>query len=124
MTARTRKVNLSSVSRRSIGIKQARPILGDLVTAVQQGAEVVLTRNGRPAARLIRFEEETPVEKDQTTTPAERREREAREAEERFHATAQANAIGGYIGCEGPQCWALIQSISQDNLGHRIQGAR
>nr|MDT0658013.1 type II toxin-antitoxin system Phd/YefM family antitoxin [Micromonospora sp. DSM 115978] len=39
------------------GINDARPILGDLVTAVEQGAEIVLTRRGRPAARLIAFKE-------------------------------------------------------------------
>jgi hypothetical protein len=44
-------------------------------------------------------------------------------AEEAFHQTGQRNAIGGYIGCDGPQCWGLIQQISADNLGHKIQEA-
>lgn len=50
-----------------IGINEARPILGDLITRVQQGADVVLTRNGNPAARLIRYQEEAmlmPVEEE------------------------------------------------------------
>lgn len=42
-----------------IGIEDARKRLGDLVTAVQQGADVILTRNGKPSARLVRFQEET-----------------------------------------------------------------
>lgn len=46
------------MSRKDIGIKQARPILGDLVTAVQQGADVVLTRNGKPVARIVRYKEQ------------------------------------------------------------------
>lgn len=39
----------------------------------------------------------------------------------KFHETAQRNAIGGFIGCDGPQCWEQIQEISRDNLGHKIQ---
>jgi prevent-host-death family protein len=52
------KVNLLLVSRTYIGIKEARPVLGDLVTAAQQGADIVLTRNGKPAARIVRYQEE------------------------------------------------------------------
>lgn len=52
----------------------------------------------------------------------EQRERREREKEQEFHETAQRNALGGYIGCDGPQCWALIQAIETDNRGHRIQG--
>lgn len=47
----------------------------------------------------------------------------AREAEENFHRTARRNALGGYIGCEGPDCWALIQEIGRANNGLKIQGA-
>jgi hypothetical protein len=50
--------------------------------------------------------------------------KQAAEKEQEFHATAQRNAIGGYIGCDGPECWELIQQISRANLGHKIQGAR
>jgi len=46
------------MSSQYIGIETARKALGDLVTAVQQGADIVLTRNGHPAARLIRFQED------------------------------------------------------------------
>lgn len=42
-------------------------------------------------------------------------------AEQQFHETAQRNALGGYIGCEGPECWALIQEISSNNIGHKLQ---
>ncbi len=47
--------------------------------------------------------------------------------ERKFHETAQRNALGGYIGCDGPQCWKLIQSYSTyapGNSGQRIQSAR
>lgn len=47
---------------------------------------------------------------------------EAYRAEQEFHKTAQRNAIGGYIGCDGPDCWALIQEISRANTGQKIQG--
>lgn len=46
------------MTTQNIGIEDARKRLGDLVTAVQQGADIVLTRNGKPAARLIRYVEE------------------------------------------------------------------
>ena len=45
----------------------------------------------------------------------------ARHTEQEFHATAQRNALGGYIGCDGPACWALIKQIEADNSGHKIQ---
>ena len=47
------------MSSKEVGIEQARKTLGDLVTAVQQGADIVLTRNGKPAARIVRYAEET-----------------------------------------------------------------
>lgn len=42
-------------SEKVVGIEDARKQLGDLVTAAQQGADVILTRNGKPAARLVRI---------------------------------------------------------------------
>ena len=50
------------MSSEYIGIETARKTLGDLVTAVQQGTDVVLTRNGKPAARLIAYKESTVTE--------------------------------------------------------------
>jgi prevent-host-death family protein len=47
------------VSRKYIGIKEARPALGDLVTAALQGADIVITRNGKPAVRLVAITEDT-----------------------------------------------------------------
>lgn len=41
------------MSSKEVGIEQARKTLGDLVTAAQQGADIVLTRNGKPAARIV-----------------------------------------------------------------------
>lgn len=46
------------MSSKYVGIEEGRKRLGDLVTAVQQGADVVLTRNGRPAARIVRYQED------------------------------------------------------------------
>ncbi|MDG4784368.1 type II toxin-antitoxin system prevent-host-death family antitoxin [Micromonospora sp. WMMD1102] len=47
------------MSSREIGIEDARKRLGDIVTAVQQGADIVLTRNGKPAARIVPIKEQT-----------------------------------------------------------------
>jgi prevent-host-death family protein len=46
------------MSSENIGIEEARKRLGDLVTAVQQGADIVLTRNGKPAARIVPYLQE------------------------------------------------------------------
>lgn len=46
-----------------IGIEDARARLGDLVTAARQGADIILTRNRRPVARITAYQEDTvPVE--------------------------------------------------------------
>jgi prevent-host-death family protein len=45
------------MSSENIGIEDARKRLGDLVTAAQQGTDIVLTRNGRPVARITRYQE-------------------------------------------------------------------
>jgi prevent-host-death family protein len=54
---------------RHIGINEARPILGDLATAVEQGATVILTRRGRPVARLTRYQETTMHSTESASTP-------------------------------------------------------
>lgn len=43
------------MSSQYIGIEPARKALGDLVTAAQQGNDTILTRNGRPVARLTAY---------------------------------------------------------------------
>lgn len=50
-------------------------------------------------------------------------EQEELEAERVFHETGQRNAIGGYIGCDGPVCSAQIKQIMDDNFGQKIQTA-
>src|SRR5690242_5724578 len=41
---------------REMGIQEARPVLGDLVRDAQRhGIETLITRNGRPAARIARL---------------------------------------------------------------------
>lgn len=47
------------MSSKEVGIEQARKTLGDLVTAAQQGTDIILTRNGKPAARIIAIKEPT-----------------------------------------------------------------
>jgi len=43
-------------SVREMGIQEARPVLGDLVRDAQRhGIETLITRNGRPAARITRL---------------------------------------------------------------------
>jgi prevent-host-death family protein len=43
-------------SVRELGIQEARPVLGDLVRDAQRhGIETLITRNGRPAARIARL---------------------------------------------------------------------
>lgn len=44
-----------------VGIEEARKRLGDLVTAAQQGADIVITRNGKPAVRLVVVQEDIMV---------------------------------------------------------------
>lgn len=56
------------MSSQEVGIEEARKRLGDLVTAVQQGADVVLTRNGKPAARIVPIEEPTMLDITDLTT--------------------------------------------------------
>lgn len=47
------------MNRREIGIEEARKVLGDLVTAAQQGTEIILTRNRRAVARITAYQEDT-----------------------------------------------------------------
>lgn len=50
------------MTSKNIGIEEARKQLGDLITAVQQGSgDIIITRNGKPAARLTRHQESTMV---------------------------------------------------------------
>lgn len=51
-----------------IGIEEARKILGDLVTAAQQGYDTILTRNHSPVARITRIQEDPVTD---TRTDAE-----------------------------------------------------
>ncbi|ROO51094.1 prevent-host-death family protein [Micromonospora sp. Llam0] len=55
------------MSSKQIGIEDARKRLGDLIDAAQQGETVILTRHGKPAARLTAYHQETTV----PATPAQ-----------------------------------------------------
>ncbi|MEV7617523.1 type II toxin-antitoxin system Phd/YefM family antitoxin [Streptomyces sp. NPDC089799] len=52
---------------KEVGIEEARKILGDLVNEVRySGADVILTRNGKPVARLVPL---APVEMEPDPEP-------------------------------------------------------
>ena len=109
------------MSSQNIGIEEARGKLGDLVTAVQQGADIILTRNGKPAARIIRYQEDT-----MTTTYSTRDEAIQREIIDAIEANRTATAdeydvdaiaaevLGGYedgYACQvdEDEFWAVVE---------------
>lgn len=49
------------MSSKVVGIEEARKSLGDLITAAQQGAEITITRNGKPAVRLVTIPQDLAV---------------------------------------------------------------
>ncbi len=57
------------MSRKDVSIEEARATLGDLITAAQQGADIVITRHRKPAARLIAYQEDA-MTTDQAAHPA------------------------------------------------------
>ncbi|MGE3643857.1 MAG: type II toxin-antitoxin system Phd/YefM family antitoxin [Beijerinckiaceae bacterium] len=68
---------------REIGAFEAKNTLGTLLDLVQQGEEIVITRHGKPIARLIR--EDARI--DQVA---------ARKAAENIRALAQSIQLGPY----------------------------
>jgi antitoxin (DNA-binding transcriptional repressor) of toxin-antitoxin stability system len=68
---------------REVGALEAKNTLGSLLDLVQDGEEVVITRNGKPVARLIR-----------ETGPTDRRER-ARRAGEAIGRLSRGVTLGG-----------------------------
>lgn len=68
---------------REIGAFEAKNTLGSLLDLVQQGEEVVITRHGKPVARLVR-------EKD-----AGRRRDRARAAAEAMDRLTLGTTLGG-----------------------------
>jgi len=58
------------VNSENVGIEEARGRLGDLVVTAQQGTDIILTRRGRPVARITRIQEDTMVTSaESTSTP-------------------------------------------------------
>jgi antitoxin (DNA-binding transcriptional repressor) of toxin-antitoxin stability system len=45
-----------------VGVRELRDRLSGYLEKVEQGAEIVVTRRGRPVARLSRFERGQPLE--------------------------------------------------------------
>lgn len=59
------------MSNQFLGIEPARKSLGDLVDAAQRGTDTILTRNGRPVARLTAYQTaDTMTQVDLTETAA------------------------------------------------------
>jgi prevent-host-death family protein len=73
------------MSSKEVGIEEARKRLGDLVTAAQQGTDIILTRNGKPAARLTPYMEDTMTVTTATTYGAD------------FSSDKQTDGIYAYI---------------------------
>lgn len=48
---------------------------------------------------------------------------ERERAEQVTHLTAQRNALGTYIGCDGPACRTTEGRIDRNSVGHKLQGA-
>jgi prevent-host-death family protein len=123
------------VNSQYIGINEARPKLGDLVTAVQQGADIVLTRNGKPAARIVRYQEDPMSYPEAPFTDTERRMIEEaglelasdRRFEGGFPTRGEAYAPGQIIDYPGPGAKALIfrshiYHVEKDNPSATIPG--
>lgn len=49
-------------SESEVGVRELHDRLSGYLEQVEQGAEIVVTRRGRPVARLSRFEGERPLE--------------------------------------------------------------
>ena len=69
---------------REIGAFEAKNTLGTLLDLVQQGEEVVITRHGKPVARLVR-------EKGRSEAQAR-----ARQAAEKLTHLSQGVTLGGH----------------------------
>lgn len=98
-----------------IGIEDARKRLGDLIDAAQQGETVILTRHGKPAARLTAYHQEatvpaTPAQMDLTQTAARviaiaRESRDLSAAE--FDYEIKIYGIGGPYGALGQAAYTV-----------------
>lgn len=73
------------MSSKDVGIEEARKRLGDLITAAQQGTEIVITRNGKPAARIVAIKEPAMTTTTATTYGAD------------FSRDHHENGIRGYL---------------------------
>jgi len=56
------------MSSTNYSIEQARAKLGDLVTAAQQGSDIIITRHGKPAARIVAIVKESTMSETANTT--------------------------------------------------------
>lgn len=107
------------MSSQHIGIEDARKNLGPLVTAIQCGdGDVVLTRNGKPAARIVRYQED-PVATLKTALA------EAGLSEDRIEEAANKNIVRiptrqGCITVVRSNGWITAED-DQGEPGHSIR---
>lgn len=101
------------MSSTEVGIEGARKRLGDLVTAAQQGTDIIITRNGKPAAHLTRHREDIVVTMDlhQTaaTVIARARANSGLTAAE-FDYEVLREGIGGPLGPLGNEVYGLANA--------------
>lgn len=98
------------MSSKEVGIEEARKRLGDLVTAAQQGADIIITRNGKPTARITRHQEDIVVTMDlrqaAATVIARARAASGLTSPE-FDYEISAKGIGGLLGPLGNEAYGV-----------------
>lgn len=110
------------MSSKEVGIEEARKRLGDLVTAAQQGTDIILTRNGKPAAHITRHQKDIVVTMDlrQTaaTVIARARANSGLTAAE-FDYRVKCEGIGGPRGWLGQEAYELANGhLPEVEPGH------
>ncbi len=111
---------MSSKNKR-IGIEEARGQLGELVTQAQQGTDIILTRNGRPAARLTRYQEESMWEIDFAANTPYQANRIIAEALHDERHGAWEGGLHGYVFTGGYDAVEAVRvEVAGRNLAHTV----
>jgi prevent-host-death family protein len=79
---------------RRVGIFEAKTHLSSLVDEVEKGGEVVITRHGKPVARLVRAEHQLSANETEQRRKAWR---ELREIGQRLNVNASLDEIKSWI---------------------------
>lgn len=111
------------MSSEHVGIEDARKRLGDLVAQVQDGPDVILTRSGRPVARITAYQpEDTMATIDLTQAAAavisRARSNSGMTAPE-FDYDISVHGIGGLFGSLASAAY----EIANEHLPHVAPGA-